>query len=137
VGEEREEEEGQQHIAYVFSAYVPIPYVTTHLGTRAQLEHVVTAQSTINHDGSYVVPETIGIDSLYLTPAKQGLLPSLKRKYELLHFGYVTQWETFAVLFIHTKYYAMMIRQHQDNFSCALGFRLSTLVLLGCLSVAT
>jgi hypothetical protein len=35
------------------------------------------------------------IDGLTLTPAKTGLLPALKRKYELLHFGFVTQWETF------------------------------------------
>jgi hypothetical protein len=54
----------------------------------------VTAYSNINHDGSYVVAETIGIDGLSLTPAQQGLLQALKRKYELLYFSYVTQWET-------------------------------------------
>jgi hypothetical protein len=63
-----------QQLVYVFSAYVLVPYVTTHLRTPAQLEHVVTAQSTINHDGSYVVPETIDIGGLSLAPAKQGLL---------------------------------------------------------------
>jgi hypothetical protein len=55
----------------------------------------VTAQSTINPDGSYVVPETIDIGGLNLTPAKTGLLPAMKHKSEFLHFGYVTQWETF------------------------------------------
>jgi hypothetical protein len=35
------------------------------------------------------------MDGLSLTPVKQGLLPAMKRKYELLRFGYVTQWETF------------------------------------------
>jgi hypothetical protein len=65
------------------------------LRTHAQLEHVVTALSTINVDGSYVVPETIDIGGLSLTPAKNGLLPSMKQKSEILHFGYLTQWEIF------------------------------------------
>jgi hypothetical protein len=94
--------EGHRQLVYVFSTSVAVPYVTTHLRTPAQLEQVVTAQSTINPNGSYVVPETIDIDGLSLTPAKQGLLPVLKRKYELLHFGYVTQWETFRrVVYTH------------------------------------
>jgi ADP-ribose pyrophosphatase YjhB (NUDIX family) len=63
--------EGQQ-LVYVYSAYVPIPFVTSHLRTPAQLEHVVTAQSTINPDGSYVVPETLNVGGLNLTPAKTG-----------------------------------------------------------------
>jgi ADP-ribose pyrophosphatase YjhB (NUDIX family) len=79
------------HLVYVFSAFVPVPYVTTHLRTPAQLELVVTAHSTINLDGSYVVPETIDIGGLSLTPAEVALLPALKRKHESLHFGYVTQ----------------------------------------------
>jgi ADP-ribose pyrophosphatase YjhB (NUDIX family) len=49
--------EGQQ-LVYVYSAYVHVPYVTTHLRTPAQLEQAVTAHSTINPEGSYVVPET-------------------------------------------------------------------------------
>jgi ADP-ribose pyrophosphatase YjhB (NUDIX family) len=84
--------EGQQ-LVYVYSA--SIPYVTTHLRTPAQLEQAVTTQSTINPDGSYVVPETLDIGGLNLTPAKTGLLPAVKHKNELLHFGYVTKWETF------------------------------------------
>jgi hypothetical protein len=87
--------EGQRELVYIFSASVPIPYVTTNLRTIAKLEHVVTAQSTINPDGSYVVPATIDIDGLSLTPVKHGLPTSLKHKFELLYFGYVTQWETF------------------------------------------
>jgi hypothetical protein len=39
--------------------------------------------------------ETLDIGGLNLTPAKTGLLPAVKHKSELLHFGYVTQWETF------------------------------------------
>jgi 8-oxo-dGTP pyrophosphatase MutT (NUDIX family) len=31
-------------LVYVYSAFVPIPYVTTHLRTPAQLEQIVTAQ---------------------------------------------------------------------------------------------
>jgi 8-oxo-dGTP pyrophosphatase MutT (NUDIX family) len=63
-----------QHLVYVYSAYVHVPCVTTHLRTPAQLEHAVTAQSTINPDGSYAVPETINVGGLNLTPAKTGLL---------------------------------------------------------------
>jgi hypothetical protein len=85
-----------QQLVYVYTTSVPVPYVTTHLRTLAQLEQVaVTAQSTINPDGSYVVPETNDVRGLNLTPANAGLLLAMKNKSELLHFGYVTQWETF------------------------------------------
>jgi ADP-ribose pyrophosphatase YjhB (NUDIX family) len=84
-----------QQLVYIYSAFVHVPYVTTHLRTPAQLEQAATAQSTINPDGSYVVPETLDIGGLNLTPAKTGLLPAMKHKSGLLHFGYVTQWETF------------------------------------------
>jgi ADP-ribose pyrophosphatase YjhB (NUDIX family) len=84
-----------QQLVYIYSAYVHVPYVTTHLRTPAQLEQAVTAQSTINPNGSYVVPRALDIGSLNLTPAKTGLLHAMKHKSELLHFGYVTQWETF------------------------------------------
>jgi hypothetical protein len=88
--------ERQRQDVYVFSASVPIPYVTVNLRTSANFEQVVIAQSTVNPDGSYVVPATIDIDGLSLTPVKHGLLPTMKRNFELLHFGYVmTQWETF------------------------------------------
>jgi 8-oxo-dGTP pyrophosphatase MutT (NUDIX family) len=84
-----------QQLVYTFSANVLVPYVTTHSRTLAQLDQAVTAQSTINLDGSYVVPETLDIDGLNLTPAKTVLLHAMKHKSELLHFGCVTQWETF------------------------------------------
>jgi ADP-ribose pyrophosphatase YjhB (NUDIX family) len=84
-----------QQLVYVYSSYVPVPYVTTHFRTPAQLEQAVTAQSTINPDGSYVVPETLDIGGLNLTPAKTRLLHAMKHKSELLHFGYVPHWETF------------------------------------------
>jgi 8-oxo-dGTP pyrophosphatase MutT (NUDIX family) len=86
--------DGQQ-LVYIYSAYVPVPYVKSHLRTPAQLEQAVTAQSTINPEGTYVVPETLDIGGLNLTPAKTGFFPAVKHKSELLHFGYVTQWETF------------------------------------------
>jgi ADP-ribose pyrophosphatase YjhB (NUDIX family) len=93
--------EGQQ-LVYVYSASVPVLFVTSHLRTPAQLEQAITAQSTINPDGSYVVPETLNIGSLNLTPAHTGLLHVVKHKSELLHFGYVTQWETFRrVVYTH------------------------------------
>jgi hypothetical protein len=87
---------GGQHLVYVYSAFVHVSYVTTHLRTPAQLKQAVTAQSTINPDGSYVVPETIDVGGLNLAPAKTGLLLAMKHKSELLHFGYVTQWDTFC-----------------------------------------
>jgi 8-oxo-dGTP pyrophosphatase MutT (NUDIX family) len=84
-----------QQLVYVYSASAHVPYVTTQLRSHAQLEQVMTTQSTISPDGSYVVPETINIGGLNLTPAKTGLLSAMKHKIELLHFGYVNQWETF------------------------------------------
>jgi hypothetical protein len=71
--------EGQRQLVYVFSASVPVPYVTANLRTHAKLEQDATAQSTINSDGSYVVPATIDINGVSLSPAKHELLPALKR----------------------------------------------------------
>jgi ADP-ribose pyrophosphatase YjhB (NUDIX family) len=84
-----------QQLVHIYSASVLVPYVTTHLRTPAKLEQAVTAQSTINLDGSYVVREPIDIGGLNLTPAETGLLNARKHKSELLHFGYVSQWGTF------------------------------------------
>jgi ADP-ribose pyrophosphatase YjhB (NUDIX family) len=102
--------EGQQ-LVYVSSAFVPVPFVTSHLRTPAQLEQALTAQSTINPDGSFVVPETLDIGGLNLTPAKTGLLPAVKHKSELLHFVYVTQWETFrrAIYTSHATLYPLHV----------------------------
>jgi 8-oxo-dGTP pyrophosphatase MutT (NUDIX family) len=44
-----------QHLVYVYSASILVPYVTSHLRTPAHLEQTITAQLTINPDGSYVV----------------------------------------------------------------------------------
>jgi hypothetical protein len=63
--------------------------------THAKLVQVVHAQSTINPDGTYVVPATIDINGLSLTPTKTKLLPKIIFKFELLRFGYAAQWETF------------------------------------------
>jgi 8-oxo-dGTP pyrophosphatase MutT (NUDIX family) len=94
-------------LVYVCTASVLVPYVTTHLRKPAQLELVVTTQSTINLDGSYVVLETLDVSGLTLTPAKTGLFHAMKHKSELLHFGYVTQWEIFlrAVYTSHALFY--------------------------------
>jgi hypothetical protein len=77
---------GGQPLVYVFSAYIPVPYVIAHLRTLAHLEKDVTAQSTTNHDGSYVVPEAIDIGGVSLKPAEQDLLPAMKR----VNMGYFT-----------------------------------------------
>jgi 8-oxo-dGTP pyrophosphatase MutT (NUDIX family) len=115
--------DGQQ-LVFVYSASVL--FATSHLRTPTQDEQAVTAKSTINPDGTYVVPETINIDGLNLTPAQTGLLPVVKHKSELLHFGYVTQWETFC----------RAVNQHNpvfyDSSSCYPGFQRWTLVLSGC-----
>jgi ADP-ribose pyrophosphatase YjhB (NUDIX family) len=85
-----------RHLVYVYSASVPVLFATSHLRTPTQIEQDVTTQSTVSPDGTYVVPETINIDGLNLTPAETGLLRAEKQKSELLHFGYVTPWETFC-----------------------------------------
>jgi ADP-ribose pyrophosphatase YjhB (NUDIX family) len=87
--------QGRQ-LVYVYSATIPVLFATNNLRTPAQVEQAVIAQSTVNPDGTYVVPETINIDGLNLTPAQTWLLRAKKHKSELLHFGYVTQWETFC-----------------------------------------
>jgi ADP-ribose pyrophosphatase YjhB (NUDIX family) len=127
-----------QELVYVYSASVLVSYVTTHLRTPAQLEQVVTAQSTINPDSSYVVPETIDVGGLKLTPAKTELLPAMKHKSELLHFGYVTQWETFR-----RAVYTSQALFHDDTTIprqvslCTPGFRQSILAMCGFSSVVT
>jgi 8-oxo-dGTP pyrophosphatase MutT (NUDIX family) len=122
--------EGQQ-LVYVYSAFVPVPFVPSHLRTPAQLEQAITAQSTINPDGSYVVPETLDIGALNLTPAKTGLLPAVKHKSELLHFGYVTQWETFRRAVYTSRHSSMTTRLFQDSSSCTPGFHRWILVMSG------
>jgi 8-oxo-dGTP pyrophosphatase MutT (NUDIX family) len=83
-------------LVYVYSSTIHVMFATNNLRTPAQVEHAVLAQSTVNlADGTYVVPETINIDGLNITPAQTGLLRAEKHKSELLHFGYVAQWEYF------------------------------------------
>jgi 8-oxo-dGTP pyrophosphatase MutT (NUDIX family) len=66
--------EGKNQLVYVFSAYVPVPYVEANIRTHTKLVQAVTVQLTINHDGIYVDPKTIDIDGLLLTPTKTGRL---------------------------------------------------------------
>jgi hypothetical protein len=88
--------EGERQLVQDFSAFVLVPFVATNIRTPARLVEVVTTQSTINHDGTYVIPTTIDIiDGLSLTQAKSGRLTDVIRKFELLHFGCVAQWKTF------------------------------------------
>jgi 8-oxo-dGTP pyrophosphatase MutT (NUDIX family) len=60
--------QGRQ-LVYVYSASIPFLFATNSLRTPAQVEQAVLAQSTVNPDGTYVVPDTINIDGLTLTPA--------------------------------------------------------------------
>jgi hypothetical protein len=82
-------------LVYAFSAFVPVPYVTASLRTHAKVEQAVTAQSAIHHDGSYVVPATVDIDNLSLTPSKIELGKETESTYKRLHFGYVAQCQSF------------------------------------------
>jgi 8-oxo-dGTP pyrophosphatase MutT (NUDIX family) len=86
--------EGQHWLVYVFSAYVPVPFVPTNIRTPTKLVQVVTTQSAIKLYGTYVVLATIDIDGLSLTSTKNGRLDVI-RYFELLHFGNVGQLETF------------------------------------------
>jgi hypothetical protein len=47
--------EGKRQLVYVFSAYVPVSFVTSNLRTPTKLEQVVIVQSTTNPDGTCVV----------------------------------------------------------------------------------
>jgi hypothetical protein len=119
-------------LLYVFSVYVPIPFVAANIRTHAKLVQAVTTQSTINQDDTYVVLSTIDMDGLSLTPIKTGRLPEVIRKFELLHFGYVAQWETFrrAVTTDHLLCHEdMSLPRH---FLSTLGFQLSILIRCGC-----
>jgi hypothetical protein len=66
----------------------------------AKVEHVVIVQSKVPHDDSYVVPTTVDINGLILTPYVTGLVKESQRKYELLHFGFVAQWQPFRVIIL-------------------------------------
>jgi hypothetical protein len=48
--------------------------VVANLRTPAKVEQAVTPQSTIHYNGSYVVPASVDIDGLSLTPSKIGLV---------------------------------------------------------------
>jgi hypothetical protein len=71
------------------------PYVTANLRTLATGEQVVSDQSSVYSDGTYTIPTSVDIDGLSLTLSKIGLAKKTQRKLELLHFGYVAQWEYF------------------------------------------
>jgi hypothetical protein len=74
-----------------FSRLVHVPYATPNLRALAKVEKVVTA----HFDGTYTVPSILDIDGLSLTQSKIGIERETQRKYELLHFGNVAQWESF------------------------------------------
>jgi hypothetical protein len=55
---------GYHQLVHVFTASAQVPYVVVNLRTHAKVEQVVTALSTVHHDGSYVVPTTVDIGEL-------------------------------------------------------------------------
>jgi hypothetical protein len=84
----------------MFFRHFHVPYLNANPRTPTKVEHAVTAQSTVHHDGSYVESATVDIDGLSLTPAKICLLKEAKRKHEFLHFDYVAWWESFRAVVI-------------------------------------
>jgi 8-oxo-dGTP pyrophosphatase MutT (NUDIX family) len=102
---------GKQQLVHVFAASVPVPYVIANLRIPAKVSQAVTAQSTINHIGTYVVPSNVEIDGLTLTPSKILLLKETLRKFERLHFGYVAHWEAFRDVLIYRHVFA-----HDDTW---------------------
>jgi hypothetical protein len=79
----------------------------------------------------YVVPGTIDIGGLNLTPAKTGLLPAMKHKSELLHYGYVTNGKLSVVQCIRPRHSSMTTRLSLGSFSCTPGFRRLIMALYG------
>jgi hypothetical protein len=75
---------GKHELVYVYSAYVPVSNVIPNLRTPAKVSQDATTQSTISPNGTkctYVVPKSIDIDGLSLTPSKTELLPHAQRRF--------------------------------------------------------
>jgi hypothetical protein len=88
--------EAKYQIVYVFSLSAPVPFISANIRSHAKLmQDVTTTQWTINPYGNYIVQATIDIDGVSLTPTRAGRLPCVIRRFELLHFGYEAQRETF------------------------------------------
>jgi hypothetical protein len=59
--------------------------------TPVKVEHAVTSQSTLQPNDFNVVPATIALDDLTMTPDVTCVVKENQRKYEQLHFGFVAQ----------------------------------------------
>jgi hypothetical protein len=64
----------QYLLVRVFLATALVLYVTANLRELAKVEEAVIAQSSVHHDGSYIVPTIVDIDGFALTPSKIGLV---------------------------------------------------------------
>jgi hypothetical protein len=56
------------------------------------VDQAIVSQSNIQHDDSYVIPATIALNGLTMTPVVTGAVKATQMKYELLHHGSVAQW---------------------------------------------
>jgi hypothetical protein len=65
---------GQYWLVHVVSASVLDPYVTANQQMQGTIEHVVTALSTVHHNGSCVVPTTVDIYGRSITPSQIGIV---------------------------------------------------------------
>jgi hypothetical protein len=64
--------EGKYPLVYVYAASNVVLHVTTNLRTPIQVEKVVISQSAVQRHGPSVVPATIALDGLTMTPIVNG-----------------------------------------------------------------
>jgi hypothetical protein len=83
---------GKYQLVYVDYASVLVPYVNANICTPTKVEQIVSSQSTIYLDRSYVVPATIALDGLIMTSISTSVVIESQWKYGLLYFGFMAQW---------------------------------------------
>jgi ADP-ribose pyrophosphatase YjhB (NUDIX family) len=76
--------DGKHQLVYAYSASVHVPHVKAYFRTPTKVEQAAIAESTGDHDGSYVIPTTIDIDGgLSLTSFVTCLVKESQRTHEL------------------------------------------------------
>jgi hypothetical protein len=101
---------GKYQLVYVYFVSVLVPYVNITLSKPTHVKHYVISHSTVQADGSYVVPATIAMDGLPITPVVTSNVRTARVKYELLLFGFVAQRQHFR-----DPVLSRQIFLHRDN----------------------
>jgi ADP-ribose pyrophosphatase YjhB (NUDIX family) len=102
----------KHQVACVYLASVLAHFMNANLRTLTKVEHAVITYSTVRHDdGSYGITTTLSIDGLTLTPHVTALGKESQRKYELLYFSYVAQWQPFRAAALSRQIYDV----HRDT----------------------